>query len=70
MSMTGDDLDKARETVESAVDEVAAKISARGVEVGLLGAAQAIAGTNLVNENDGPDRAVDLLERMIEGLEA
>jgi len=70
MSMTGDDLDKAREIVESAVDEVAAKILARGVEAGLLGAALVIAGTNLVNENDGPERAVDLLERMIEGLEA
>ncbi len=70
MSMSGEDWDKAREVVEPAVDRVAAEILAAGVNPGFLGAALVLAGANLVNENDGPDRAVRLLEGIIETLEA
>ncbi len=70
MSMSGEDWDKAREVVEPAVDRVAAEILAAGVNPGFLGAALVLAGSSLVNENDGPDRAVRLLEGIIETLEA
>ena len=70
MSMSGEDWDKAREVVEPAVDRVAAEILAAGVNPGFLGAALVLAGSILVNENDGPDRAVRLLEGIIETLEA
>lgn len=66
-TMVGKDWDRAREPVEAAVDEVAVKILAAGVNPG-FSAALVIAGTNLVNEHDGPDRAVDLLEGIIETL--
>ena len=68
--MSGEDWDKAREVVEPAVDRVAAEILAAGVNPGFLGAALVLAGANLVNEHDGPDRAVRLLEGIIETLEA
>jgi len=70
MSTLGEDWGRAREVVEPAVDEVAEKVSAAGINAGLFGAALVLAGANLVNENDGPDRAVDLLEGIIETLEA
>ena len=70
MSTSGKDWDRAREVVEPAVDRVAAEILAAGINPGLLGAALVLAGANLVNENDGPDRAVRLLEGIIETLEA
>ena len=70
MSMSGEDWDRAREVVEPAVDRVAAEILAAGVNPGFLGAALVLAGSSLVNENDGPDRAVRLLEGIIETLEA
>ncbi len=68
--MSGEDWARAREVVEPAVDMVAAEILAAGVNPGFLGAALVIAGTNLVNEHDGPDKAVRLLEGLIETLEA
>ncbi len=67
--MSGEDWDKAREVVEPAVDRVAAEILAAGVNPGFLGVALVLAGSSLVNENDGPDRAVRLLEGIIETLE-
>ena len=70
MSVTEKDWDRAREVVEPAVDEVANKVQAAGVHPGLLGAALVLAGANLVNENDGPGRAVRLMEGIIETLEA
>ena len=70
MSTLGEDWARAREVVEPAVDRVAAEILAAGVNPGFLGAALVLAGANLVNENDGPDRAVRLLEGLIETLEA
>ena len=66
MSTLGEDWGKAREVVEPAIDEVANKILAAGVNPGFLGAALVLAGASLVNENDGPDRAVRLLEGIIE----
>ena len=41
--------DRAHEVVEPAVDEVAKKISAAGVNVGLLDAALVVAGINRIN---------------------
>jgi len=70
MSTPSEDWDRARAPVEAAVDEVAAKILAAGVEAGILGAALVVAGANLVNEHDGPDKAVRLLEGLIGTLEA
>ncbi len=70
MSPSGKDWDHAREVVEPAVDRVAAEILAAGVNPGLLGAALVVAGSNLINENDGPGEAVRLLEGLIETLEA
>ncbi len=71
MSTLGEDWDKAREVVEPAVDEVVEKIRAAGVDVRIVfGGALVVAGANLVNENDGPDRTMALLESLIEGLEA
>ena len=70
MSVTDKDWARAREVVEPAVDRVAAEILAAGVNPGFLGAALVLAGSSLVNENDGPDRAVRLLEGLIETLEA
>ena len=70
MSVTDKDWARAREVVEPAVDRVATEILAAGVNPGFLGAALVLAGSSLVNENDGPDRAVRLLEGIIETLEA
>ncbi len=64
MSVSGEDLDRACEVVEPAVDRVAAEILAAGVNPGFLGAALVLAGSSLVSENDGPDRAVRLLGRV------
>ena len=69
-TMVGKDWDRARETVEAAVDEVAVKILAAGVNPGFLDAALVVAGTNLINETAGPDEAVRLLEGLIETLDA
>ena len=70
MSKLDDDWDRARTVVEPAVDEVANKLLAAGVNPGFLGAALVLAGTNLVNEHVGPDSAARLLAGLIETLEA
>ena len=69
MSTLGEDWAKARSVVEPAVDEVAKKVRAAGVDVGIVfGGALVVAGTNLINETAGPDEAVRLLEGLIEGF--
>ena len=64
----GEDWGRAREVVEPAVDEIAEKVSAAGINTGLFGAALVLAGANLINETAGPDEAVRLLEGLIEGF--
>ena len=69
MSTLREDWDRARTAVEPAVDEVAKKVRAAGVDVGIVfGGALVVAGANLINENAGPETAVRLLENLIEGL--
>ena len=70
MSTADEDWQKAREVVEPAVVEVVEKVRAAGVEIGLFGAALVVVGSDIVNENDGPDSAVRLLEGLIETLQA
>ncbi len=70
MSTLGEDWDKARTVVEPAIDEVAKKVRAAGVDVGVLGGGLIIAGVDLVTQQAGPGEAVRLLEGLIETLEA
>lgn len=53
----------------ASVATISVTASQNGVNPGLLGAALVVGGANLVNENDGPDSAVRLLEGLIETLE-
>ena len=70
MSMSGEDWDKVRTVVETAIDEAAKKVRAAGVDVGVLGGGLIIAGVDLVAQHSSPGEAVRLLEGLIEKLEA